>query len=88
MRLSKWHLSPTLISHNCYDEEEINTNWNHTSRFETPMVCYGCGEFVPRLIEDAFRLLLRYQGNHPKDLTVPFGVRAAFNVRAGKFQRA
>lgn len=70
-----WHISSTLVSHNCHREEEVNTNWSHTSRFESPLVCYGCGERVPFLLESAFRMILEYVGKTPDKLHPPGTVR-------------
>ena len=61
IRIGKeWNLSPTLVSHNCHGEKYVNTNWSHTSRFDEPLVCRGCGKRCPEDIEAAFRTINRY----------------------------
>jgi hypothetical protein len=73
MRLNRhWHLSKTLLSHNCKDLDEVNTDWCHTSRFNEPLVCYGCGEQAPEKIEKIARLLFQTTGNQDSELVPPF----------------
>ena len=54
----EWHWASTMLAHNCHGESEPNTNWSHTSRFETPLKCWGCGKKVPTNIELEYRCLM------------------------------
>ncbi len=73
MRLNKeWTMSPTLVAHNCLGEREVNNMWCHTSRYDTPLVCYGCGAIAPKQLEEIFRDVLLLGGNSPDKLVPPF----------------
>lgn len=71
---NEWTISPTLLSHNCDGSDEINVKWGHTSRFESPLVCHGCGAKAPKKVELGFRIILDLTGYSPDELNPPFTV--------------
>lgn len=73
-----WCMSPTLVSHNCRGAELPDTTWNHTSRYDTPLACYGCGAQAPALLEETFRMVLKLTGNTPSK-----GLRSPFSIHLG-----
>lgn len=73
LRLNKeWTMSQSLVSHNCRGVKGVDLTWGHTSRFNTPLACYGCGEIVPKEVEEIFRNVLLLAGRTPNVLVPPF----------------